>query len=277
MNYVSIDMDKRIIDCNELISRKLEKIRDELERKAQDFSEDGFTLGLNAENVEELLSEEKETRESTAAAEEMAREIIENAKSEAERIVGMAENDADSILRKASEKRMGIIQSASREGFEKGYQEAEEQCRKEYEAKQAELESRKAELEEELKQQKEELEPVLVDTILDVFQNITHLLLEDKKDLILEVVNSALEDIDVSKTYLIKACHEDAVFLKENKDRILSASGDADIEIVEDQTMKKGQCMIDTDFGIVDCSLDVQMEELIKDIKIISCMGKSTK
>lgn len=274
MNYVSTNTDKRVIDYNELISRKLQKIQEELKDKSHNLQEEAFTPGLSAERAEELLGEEKE---SAAAAEELANDLIANAKSEAERIVSIAESDAESILKKAAEEKMQIMQSAYKDGFEKGHREAADQCRREYEEKQAELDKRRTELEEEVRQQKQEMEPVLVDTILEVFENVTHLLLEDKKDLILEVVNSAFEDIDVSRNYLIKACHEDAVFLKENKDKIIAASGDSSIEIVEDQTMKKGQCIIDTDFGIVDCSLDMQIQELVKDIKILSCMGRDAK
>lgn len=268
MSYISTNTDKRLIDYNELISNKLETIRKSLENS----SEDGFTPGLNAENVEVLLAEE----EAAASAEGQATEILEMAKLQADKIVSMAQGDADLVLRRAADERMQIIQSAQKEGFDKGYQEAVQQCQIEYKAKQAELDKRKAELEEEMRQKKEELEPLLVDTILDIFQNITHLLMEDKRDLILEIVNSTFEDIDVSRNYLIRACHEDAVFLKENKDKIVCLSSESNVEIVEDPTMKKGQCLIDADFGIIDCGLDMQMEELIKDIKIISCMGRST-
>lgn len=268
MSYITTNTDKRLIDYNELISNKLEIIRKSLESG----SEDGFTPGLNAESVEVLLGEE----EIAASAEEQANEILEMAKLQANKIVSMAQGDADLVLRRAADERMQIIQSAQKEGFDKGYQDGVQQCQIEYEAKLANLDKRKAELEAEMQQKKEELEPLLVDTILDIFQNITHLLMEDKRDLILEVVNSTFEDIDVSKNYLIRACHEDAVFLKENKDKIVCLSSESSVEIVEDPTMKKGQCLIDADFGIVDCSLDMQMEELIRDIKIISCMGRST-
>ena len=112
--------------------------------------------------------------------------------------------------------------------------------------------------------------------ILDVFSDMTHLLALDKKDLILTIVNSVFEGIDVSKNYIIRACHEEAAFLKENRKKIVSGVSDVSIEIVEDLSMKRGQCIIDTDVGVFDCSLDIQMEELMADIKMISCAGKRT-
>lgn len=265
--------EKRVIDNNQMISEKLEKIKQELERGDQGESEDGFTLGLDARRVEDILAEEQQ-EELAATVEETAEQIIEKAQVEAERIIAIAEENAKAVKANADKERMWIIQSSSKEGFDKGYAEAQKQCQSEYEAKMQELQMMQMQMEEEVRQQKEEMEPVLVETILELFSHMTHLLLEDKKDVILPVVNSAFEDIDISKNYLIKVCHEDAVFLKENKDKIISSVADAEIEIIEDPLLKKGQCMIDTDFGVFDCGLDQQLEKLTEDIKILSCAGR---
>ena len=98
MSYVTDNTDKRVIDYNELISHKLEIIRQGL----SSVSEDGFTPGLNAENVEVLLGEE----EIAASAEEQANEMIEMAKLQADKILSMAKGDADHILRKAADERI---------------------------------------------------------------------------------------------------------------------------------------------------------------------------
>ncbi len=114
INYVTTSTDKRVIDYNELISHKLEMIRQGLS------SEDGFTPGLNAENVEVLLGEE----EMAASAEEQANEMLEMARLQADKILSMAKGDADHVLRKAADERMEIIKTAHQEGFDKGYQDA---------------------------------------------------------------------------------------------------------------------------------------------------------
>ena len=236
----------RVIDNNEMISKKIEKIKEELEHPEHQAETDGFVPGLNAE-VAELPNPEEES---------------------------VAEDNAKAVKQNADKERMWIIQSSSKEGFDKGYQEAQQQCQEELNRRLQELNQKQQEMEQEVQKQKEEMEPVLVETILDVFSHMTHLLMEDKKDLILAVVNSAFEDIDISKNYLIRVCHDDAVFLKENKDKIVTAVSDVNIEIVEDSLMTKGQCMIDTDMGVFDCSLDGQIDKLMEDIKILSCSGK---
>ena len=39
-----------------------------------------------------------------------------------------------------------------------------------------------------------------------------------------------------------------------------------------DESMQQGQCTIDTDEGIFDCGVDVQLDNLIKDLKTLSCI-----
>lgn len=59
----------------------------------------------------------------------------------------------------------------------------------------------------------------------------------------------------------------------DNRERINGVvSKKVQIEIVEDPTFKRGQCMIESDSGIYDCSLDIQLENLIEAIKTMACL-----
>ena len=46
----------------------------------------------------------------------------------------------------------------------------------------------------------------------------------------------------------------------------------ADALIVQDMALKQNECMIETDSGVFNCSLDVELHNLIKQIKLLSCM-----
>ena len=57
-------------------------------------------------------------------------------------------------------------------------------------------------------------------------------------------------------------------FLEEHKENILDYVGhDIELEIVPDYTLDENACVIETDSGIFDCSLDVQLDNLMKDIR----------
>ena len=53
-------------------------------------------------------------------------------------------------------------------------------------------------------------------------------------------------------------------------------SREVNIDIVEDATLERNQCMIETNTGIFNCSLDIELNNLIKNIKLLSCTGYVT-
>ena len=111
--------------------------------------------------------------------------------------------------------------------------------------------------------------------ILRIFADITKCVSVDKKDMILNLVNNVMTSGEASRNFVIRASVEDSVFLRENKEKIVGATrDDIHIEIVSDPTMKRNECLIDTDTDVYDCSLDIQLENLINDIRILSATGE---
>lgn len=274
--------DTRVIDSNELISEKLVHIRNTV--STDGFSGDGFSAGLNPLNVSQVLDESSRIiGEEPVAIDEQA--IVE-AESKREDILNDARNEADSILSRANEDALSIIENAKMEAErillearEQGYAEGAQQANLEAEAlKQkvvSEYEEEKNRLVAEYRKKAERIEPELVDVILNIFADITKTISVDKKDMILTLVNNVMSGGEASRNFIIKAAVEDAIFLRENKDKIIGATrNDIHIEIVSDPSMKRNECLIDTDTGVYDCSLDIQLENLINDIRILSATGE---
>lgn len=166
-----------------------------------------------------------------------------------------------------------IIEDAKRTGYEQGAQNA----REEYNAKADELardyEAKKAQLEKEYNDMKASMEPELVETITEVFKKITYTVAEDNKDIIIGLINGVMKNTDISNEFIIKVSPEDYKFLVNNQGKIYcSVSKEVTMDIVEDATMKKNQCIIESDTGVYDCSLDIELNNLIEDIKLLSCL-----
>ena len=82
-----------------------------------------------------------------------------------------------------------------------------------------------------------------------------------------------MHNADGSRDYVIKVSPEDYKFLVNNQGKIYcSVSKEVTMDIVEDATMKKNQCIIESDTGVYDCSLDIELNNLIEDIKLLSCL-----
>ena len=120
---------------------------------------------------------------------------------------------------------------------------------------------------------KEKVEPQLVEVITDVFRKVTGVVAEDNQQIILHLINDVMHNADGSRDYVIKVSPEDYKFLVNNQGKIYCAmSREVNIDIVEDTGLERNQCMIETNTGIFNCSLDIELNNLIKNIKLLSCV-----
>lgn len=263
--------EERIIDYNELIKLKLKNIANDRENHGN-VDADGFVNGLKADVVEQLLTGSDEDGETAQSQEDVNNQIaaaLEEANEQAQTI----RDEANEELAQAHMEARKIIEDAKRTGYEQGAQNA----REEYNAKADELardyEAKKAQLEKEYNDMKASMEPELVETITEVFKKITYTVAEDNKDIIIGLINGVMKNTDISNEFIIKVSPEDYKFLVNNQGKIYcSVSKEVTMDIVEDATMKKNQCIIESDTGVYDCSLDIELNNLIEDIKLLSCL-----
>ena len=139
---------------------------------------------------------------------------------------------------------------------------------------QAELEAAFAEKERILQAEYEnklrELEPMATDVIATLLEHLTGVCLESRKGIVTYLVTKALSEADRSNTFLIKVSKEDLEEVKGATDSLRALfEREVTLEVVQDALLKKGECMIETDSNIIDCSLGTQLEGLIEDIRLL--------
>ena len=249
-----INKDERVIDYNDLIKKKIQAI---MESKHNEMDADGFINGLHADVVDELISDDDTAdalTEDAAMGEQQAAASLENTNAEAERIIEEARLQAEQIIADANEK-------------------AQEEMNIKQAQLEAEFDNKRKELEQEYNNLKESIEPELVEVITDVFRKVTGVVAEDNQEIILHLINDVMHNADGSRDYVIKVSPDDYKFLVNNQGKIYCAmSREVNIDIVEDATLERNQCMIETNTGIFNCSLDIELNNLIKNIKLLSCV-----
>lgn len=254
--------DKLVIDSNNIINEML-KQREALAQvynSPKEPDEDGFVCGLDAAVVEKLIGEPIEEDvleiESVDVNEQIA-QMLEEARIEAETIRSLAREEG------------------YRTGLTQGRQEQEELLNQLRQEQEALLEEQKIKMMEEYEELKKGMEAELVDTLLEVFSRFTHTMADNKKDMILHLIDGVMRNSELSREFLIRVCEEDYKFLLNSKELIYGATSDEiHIDICKDSSLERNQCIIETDSGVFDCSLDIQLENLIKDIRLLSCMNK---
>ena len=181
--------------------------------------------------------------------------------------------EAEEILAQAQAQAGQIREEAKKEGFNSGTIESERQLTE----KKQELEQQHAQLarqlEEDYEQRRNDMEPQIVEALLAVFTEVTHTVSEDNKEIVLHLINNVLKNVENSHSYSIKVSPDDYNFVLNNQGKIYCAmNNEVNLDIVQDMALKQNECMIETDSGVFNCSLDVELHNLIKQIKLLSCM-----
>lgn len=268
-----INKDERVIDYNDLIKKKIQTI---MESKHNEMDADGFINGLHADVVEELISDDGTAdalTDDAAMGEQQAAASLENANAEAERIIEEARLQAEQIIADANKNADAAFEEAKQNGYYEGNEKAQEEMNIKQAQLEAEFDNKRKELEQEYNNLKESIEPELVEVITDVFRKVTGVVAEDNQEIILHLINDVMHNADGSRDYVIKVSPEDYKFLVNNQGKIYCAmSREVNIDIVEDATLERNQCMIETNTGIFNCSLDIELNNLIKNIKLLSCV-----
>ena len=251
--------------------------------------------GEGSEGVREISEEELMARAVRAVSKEVAldawrqeeRRKIKEEITGAERLAMKIEMEkairtqADVILEQAraqgeqvKEKARMAAEAERAEVFEAARQAGYEEGRERMLLEQQELERAFAEKERQLSEQFEnkqkELEPMATDVIVKLLDYLTGVCLETRKGIVTYLVTKALTEADRSESFLIKVSKEDYEEVKGASDKLRSLfEREVTLEVVQDVLLKKGECLIETDSNIIDCSLGTQLEGLLEDIRLL--------
>jgi flagellar assembly protein FliH len=291
----------RVIDSNAKAEEKLKEIAIELAKKCgeePDFA-DGFTQGITAVDVSQLVGEEfegiensgdgqetdsngnpvlyKKTIQVAASAEQVKEELITEAKAEIENMKQEAQTHIEQERVKAVEegKSQGYqegLEEGKAEGYKQGHQEGLDSVAQLKEELLKENEEAKDKLEKEYQQKLREVEPKFIDTLTGIYEHIFHVNLKNSRELIVYLIQNTMRNIEGSGTYLIHISKEDFPFASMQKKELVKGTNINldNVELLEDVTLNKNECMIETGNGVFDCSLGTQLEALNEQLRLLS-------
>lgn len=250
----------RVINSNELMTEYIERNAPQRvvpQAQAEQTGEPGeFAEGLFAGGNPTVIKAEPEV-DYVALAKEEAAQILADANAKAEELVNQANAQVDKIQEAAKSK---------------GYEDGKAMLECELEELRAQMQDSYRQKSEELAhdycEKRENMERELVDVILNVFNKVFHIQFDNKKHILMYLIDDAIMNIEGEKRFRIKVAQSNVLFLENHKEEILDRVGhDIELEILADSTMDGNDCTIETDSGVFDCSLGTQLENLIKDIR----------
>ncbi len=291
MGFMTQGSEKRMINSNELVAKRMEEWAQKAAAREEMAAADesGFTAGLSVEQVEGLLGDmdfadgfsgnviKAGAAEDAEAAREAEREqLLAETKGAADAFLAdaqeKAKQEADHLLEAAREQIAIEREEALTQAREQGYQEGFHKAEQEFAAKERRLAEKEKQLEAEYNEMLSQLEPKLVETIGDAYEYLIGVEMASYKDILVYMISSAVRRIESGKTFTIRISGEDYPYVSMEKKKLEAAlsSPSATLELVEDTTLSHNECMIETEGGIFDCGLGTQLRELAKRLKLLS-------
>ena len=261
--------EKIIIDSNALVKKRLE----ELARRSGKPLSGGFVSGLgNLEVIEVSESNEDEEETGLIKADQQAEDILAKARSEAEEILAKARSEAERIVREAKSQADSQKGQILKQAREEGYQDGLAQAKAHEDAMEQEYLEKQQELKDEYQHQADVLEPLFVDTITGIYEHIFHVELSSYREVLGALISDTIRKQEGSRKFMIHVSKDDYSYVNMQKKQLLAGAvaESADVDIVEDMTLDKNECMIETENGIFDCGLGTQLEELRRRLMLLS-------
>jgi flagellar assembly protein FliH len=195
-----------------------------------------------------------------ADAENEAFQIIQKAKQEAEQIIAEAQTQRDKLQLEA--KSQGFEQGHS-EGYEKGAAEVNRLIERMHKILEAVMQRR----EEILK----DTESQIVELVILMARKVIKILSENQKNVVMANVVAALKKVRTRGAVSLRVNLEDVKLTTANISEFIKHIENVEgITVLEDSSVEKGGCIVETDFGAIDARISSQLTELENKILDVS-------
>lgn len=218
----------------------------------------------SAKNVafEEVKKQTDEAQTIKAQAENEAQKIIADAKEQANQIQAKSEIEKDEIKRNSYEEG---LKEGKKDGYDSGKEEVSRLIDRSHKILEAVMNRREQIL--------NETEEQIIQLVLLMTRKVVKVMSENQKSVVMANVLSALKKVKARGDVTIRVNLEDVKLttehIKDFTEQVESVKG---ITVVEDSSVEKGGCIVETDFGAIDARISSQLSELENKILEISPM-----
>ena len=291
----------RVIDSNAVIEQLLEQMKNSydsdngaggaggfeaLDLDVYEEQEGEYSEGLDAEMLNGLIGDNsEENTEGNVSGLIKAKEVEagpteEEMRAEVEalrhRLIEETLADIAAMKDQAVEEIARDKAAAMEEARSAGYQDGINRAYAELENDRQQFENEKQRYEQEYADMLFELEPKFVRYITNIYEKVFQVDLTEERDIVVNLLRTAMQKVEGSKNYMIHVSKEDYRFVYDRKKELADAAmaEDAIIDVVEDLTMKSGDCFIETSNGIFDCGIETQLTALKKKLMLLAYDGR---
>ncbi|MBP5587104.1 MAG: flagellar assembly protein FliH [Treponema sp.] len=250
---------------------------DDLRREAEEYKKNFEIEKQGMLSKAQAAADEIVKKAEEAAFAEVKRQtdqaqiIKTQAETNAAQIVKDAQAQAEQIIAEAQAERDKIINASKKEGYdtgyEAGYQEGNKEAQRLIERMHNVLDAVMARREEILN----ETEYQIVELVVLIARKVVKIISENQKTVIMNNVLQALKKVKGRGDVTIRVNLADVKLTTDHiHDFIERVEAVKGITVMEDTTVEKGGCIVETDFGAIDARISSQLTELEQKILEIS-------
>ena len=250
---------------------------DDLRREAEEYKkqfeiEKQGMLDEAQRKADEIVKKAEEAAFAEVKRQTDQAQIIKTqAETEVAKIKAEAQAEAERIIAEAQAERDKIINESKKQGYDTGYEAGYQDGQKEADRL---VERMHSILDNVMKRREEilsETEYQIVELVVLMARKVVKIISENQKTVIMNNVLQALKKVKGRGDVTIRVNLADAKLTTEHIqdfiDRVEAVKG---ITVVEDTTVEKGGCIVETDFGAIDARISSQLTELEQKIMEIS-------
>lgn len=203
-----------------------------------------------------------------ALTEASPEELLRRAEKKSEAIIAEAKAEAQSIIDQARARAEEEAGAITEEAWQRGYVEGMESAAMQNRALLEEAEKIKQNAAEEYEKILAGMEADILELAVRIARKAVAGELKTNRDVILQLVSSALAECSEKKGAVIRVSPEDYEYLDENMERLAQLSEGADeLDIRPDGSMKPGGCTVETPLGSIDAGAETRLEKIEEALK----------
>lgn len=250
---------------------------DDLRREAEQWKvrweveKEGIIEAANEEARTIVTDAEKAAFEEVKRKTDQAQVLRQEAQDEADALLDKARKEADSILSEARAR----VEEQEKNGYEEGFKKGREEGFREGNIEAQRLVDRLHVIIERTMDKRQEIlsetEQQIVDLVLLMTRKIVKVISENQRNVVVSNVVQALRKVKGRGDVIVRVNLNDVgMTTQHTKDFLSAAENVKNITVVEDSTIDRGGCVVETDFGAIDARIVSQLNELEQRILEVS-------
>lgn len=272
-SFVPDEPEEAVVEIPEYEGPTADDLRREAEQWKAEWELEKERMIVAAEQEAQRIVDEAEK----AAFEEVKRKtdqsqiLRQEAQDSADELLASARREADEILSEAKKR----VDEQEKNGYEEGFAKGREEGFREGNIEAERLVERLHVIIERTMDKRQEIlsetEQQIVDLVLLMTRKIVKVISENQRNVVVSNVIQALRKVKGRGDVIIRVNLNDVgMTTQHTKDFLSAAENVKNITVVEDSSVDRGGCVIETDFGAIDARIVSQLNELEQRILEVS-------